>query len=148
MKLKEIHTHYLHFIFLVVAWPNPHCAMTLPEPSRKEMGGGWSFILILWLSPTNFLGLWSHRIIFLNASLANSSWEWNSSCVFSASYSPSLLVIKSLQICQPTSDSKIFITGDDVRGKKSTAWVLDLRLSIESWCVGKKKHLTQNKFGH
>lgn len=57
---------------------------------------------------------------------------------FSASYSPSLLVIKSLQISQPSSDSKIFITGDDVRGKRSTAWVLDPRLNIESWCLEKK----------
>lgn len=40
---------------------------------------------------------------------------------FSAAYSPSLPVIKRLQICQPSSDSKIFITGDDVRGKRSTA---------------------------
>lgn len=37
--------------------------------------------------------------------------------LFPASYSPSSLVIRSLQICQPGSDSKIFITGGDVRGK-------------------------------
>lgn len=48
---------------------------------------------------------------------------------FSASYSPSLLVIKSLQICQPSSDSKIFITGDDVRGKKEHS--LSFRSQVE-----------------
>lgn len=67
---------------------------------------------------------------------------------FSAAYSPSLPVIKRLQICQPSSDSKIFITGDDVRGKRSTAWVLDPRLNKENWCLEKKNHLTLNKCDH
>lgn len=133
--------HHLYILFCGDLTKSMLCS-DLTKVISEEDGwvDEWSFVLILWLSSTSFLGLWSHKIIFLNASPANSSWEWNSSCVFSASYSPSLLVIKSLWICQPSSDSKIFITGDDVRGKRNTAWVLDPRLNTESWFLGGKKN--------
>lgn len=126
---------------LVETWPNPHCAMTSPKPFQKKMGEG--VLLILRLASSYFLGLWNHNIIFLNASLANSSWEWDSSCVFSASYSPSSPVIKSLQICQPSPDSKIFIAGDDVKRLKGHS--LSCRSqNIESWSQEKKKSYTKH----
>lgn len=63
---------------------------------------------------------------------------------FPASHSPSSPVTKSPRVCQPRSDSKIFITGN-VGHKRSTACGFDPRVDAEeSWCLEKEKSYTKH----
>lgn len=123
--------HYLHILLCLWRLDKIHAVQWLDQSRfRRRWVGGWREFYINSLTFIDkFSWFMKSQDNFSKCQPCNSSWEWNSSCVFSASYSPSLIVIKSLWICQPSSDSKIFITGDDVRGKRNTS--LSFRSQVE-----------------